>query len=58
MAIGSLATEVSVDQRLVAYSSVAHMGLVPLGIFTHIMEGLVGAVFLKCPTYVLLSYIA
>lgn len=33
-------------KRLVAYSSVAHMGLVPLGIFTHIMEGLVGAVFL------------
>nr|YP_004581284.1 NADH dehydrogenase subunit 4 [Polycyathus sp. MFL-2011]AEG79877.1 NADH dehydrogenase subunit 4 [Polycyathus sp. MFL-2011] len=33
-------------KRLVAYSSVAHMGLVPLGIFTHIMEGLVGAIFL------------
>nr|UUF92208.1 NADH dehydrogenase subunit 4 [Premocyathus sp. IS-2022] len=44
---GGLMTCRQVDfKRLVAYSSVAHMGLVPLGIFTHIIEGLVGAVFL------------
>nr|YP_271943.1 NADH dehydrogenase subunit 4 [Orbicella franksi]BAE16222.1 NADH dehydrogenase subunit 4 [Orbicella franksi]BAE16248.1 NADH dehydrogenase subunit 4 [Orbicella faveolata] len=44
---GGLMTCRQIDfKRLVAYSSVAHMGLVPLGIFTHIMEGLVGAVFL------------
>merc|ERR1712168_1211903 len=33
-------------KRLVAYSSVAHMGLVPLGLFTHVIEGLIGALFL------------
>nr|YP_010461266.1 NADH dehydrogenase subunit 4 [Heterocyathus sulcatus]UUF92197.1 NADH dehydrogenase subunit 4 [Heterocyathus sulcatus] len=44
---GGLMTCRQIDfKRLVAYSSVAHMGLVPLGIFSHIMEGLVGAVFL------------
>nr|YP_010461290.1 NADH dehydrogenase subunit 4 [Caryophyllia scobinosa]UUF92247.1 NADH dehydrogenase subunit 4 [Caryophyllia scobinosa] len=44
---GGLMTCRQVDfKRLVAYSSVAHMGLVPLGVFTHIIEGLVGAVFL------------
>lgn len=33
-------------KRLIAYSSVAHMGLVTLGLFTHTVEGLVAAVFL------------
>ena len=33
-------------KRLIAYSSVAHMGLVPLGLFTHTIEGLVAAVFM------------
>nr|YP_010868445.1 NADH dehydrogenase subunit 4 [Hydrozoanthus antumbrosus]YP_010868470.1 NADH dehydrogenase subunit 4 [Hydrozoanthus tunicans]WGU19943.1 NADH dehydrogenase subunit 4 [Hydrozoanthus antumbrosus]WGU19982.1 NADH dehydrogenase subunit 4 [Hydrozoanthus tunicans] len=44
---GSLTTCRQVDfKRLIAYSSVAHMGLVTLGLFTHTIEGLVAAVFL------------
>nr|QBM10212.1 NADH dehydrogenase subunit 4 [Amplexidiscus fenestrafer] len=44
---GSLITCRQVDfKRLIAYSSVAHMGLVPLGLFTHTIEGLVAAVFM------------
>nr|YP_010127275.1 NADH dehydrogenase subunit 4 [Paraconotrochus antarcticus]QPO84679.1 NADH dehydrogenase subunit 4 [Paraconotrochus antarcticus] len=45
--LGGLTTCRQVDfKRLVAYSSVAHMGLVPLGLFSQTYEGLVGAVFL------------
>nr|QXT43906.1 NADH dehydrogenase subunit 4 [Craspedacusta sowerbii]CUS58536.1 TPA: NADH dehydrogenase subunit 4 [Craspedacusta sowerbii] len=33
-------------KRLIAYSSVAHMGLVTLSIFTHSIEGLVASLFL------------
>lgn len=33
-------------KRLIAYSSVAHMGLVTLSIFTHSVEGLVASLFL------------
>nr|YP_004123208.1 NADH dehydrogenase subunit 4 [Oscarella viridis]ADO51461.1 NADH dehydrogenase subunit 4 [Oscarella viridis] len=44
---GSLTTCRQVDfKRLIAYSSVAHMGLVTLGIFTHTIQGLVAAIFL------------
>nr|QPT85926.1 NADH dehydrogenase subunit 4 [Letepsammia franki]QQK55185.1 NADH dehydrogenase subunit 4 [Letepsammia formosissima]QQK55211.1 NADH dehydrogenase subunit 4 [Letepsammia superstes] len=44
---GGLITCRQVDfKRLIAYSSVAHMGLVPLGLFTHTIEGLVAAVFM------------
>nr|YP_008815406.1 NADH dehydrogenase subunit 4 [Acropora horrida]AGY60801.1 NADH dehydrogenase subunit 4 [Acropora horrida] len=44
---GGLLTCRQVDfKRLIAYSSVAHMGLVPLGLFTHTIEGLVAAVFM------------
>nr|QIN90374.1 NADH dehydrogenase subunit 4 [Relicanthus daphneae] len=44
---GSLTTCRQVDfKRLIAYSSVAHMGLVTLGLFTHTIEGLVAAVFM------------
>ena len=44
---GSLITCRQVDlKRIIAYSSVAHMGLVVLGIFSHTVQGLVGAVFL------------
>nr|YP_010593749.1 NADH dehydrogenase subunit 4 [Dendrobathypathes boutillieri]WAJ54438.1 NADH dehydrogenase subunit 4 [Lillipathes sp. USNM 1457355]WAJ54451.1 NADH dehydrogenase subunit 4 [Dendrobathypathes boutillieri] len=44
---GSLTTCRQVDfKRLIAYSSVAHMGLVTLGLFTHTMEGMVAAVFM------------
>jgi NADH-ubiquinone oxidoreductase chain 4 len=44
---GSLITCRQVDfKRLIAYSSVAHMGLVPLGLFTHTIGGLVAAVFM------------
>lgn len=44
---GSLTTCRQVDmKRLIAYSSVAHMGLVTLGIFTHTVEGSVAAVFM------------
>nr|YP_010133399.1 NADH dehydrogenase subunit 4 [Exaiptasia diaphana]CDG50907.1 NADH dehydrogenase subunit 4 [Exaiptasia diaphana]CDG50921.1 NADH dehydrogenase subunit 4 [Exaiptasia diaphana] len=44
---GSLTTCRQVDlKRLIAYSSVAHMGLVTLGLFTHTVEGLVAAVFM------------
>ena len=44
---GGLMTCRQIDfKRLVAYSSVAHMGLVPLGLFTHVIEGLIGALFL------------
>lgn len=44
---GGLTTCRQVDfKRLIAYSSVAHMGLVTLGIFTHTIEGLVAAVFM------------
>nr|QJS34588.1 NADH dehydrogenase subunit 4 [Phanopathes sp. NB-2020] len=44
---GGLTTCRQVDfKRLIAYSSVAHMGLVTLGLFTHTVEGLVAAVFM------------
>lgn len=44
---GSLTTCRQVDlKRIIAYSSVAHMGLVTLGLFSHTIQGLVGAVFL------------
>ena len=43
----SLTTCRQVDfKRIIAYSSVAHMGLVTLGIFTHTIQGLVSAIFL------------
>ena len=44
---GSLTTCRQVDlKRIIAYSSVAHMGLVTLALFSHTTQGLVGAVFL------------
>nr|YP_004935624.1 NADH dehydrogenase subunit 4 [Eunapius subterraneus]ACY35556.1 NADH dehydrogenase subunit 4 [Eunapius subterraneus] len=44
---GSLTTCRQVDlKRVIAYSSVAHMGLVTLGIFSHTIQGLVAAIFL------------
>nr|CAD1874631.1 nad4 [Tethya wilhelma] len=44
---GSLTTCRQVDlKRIIAYSSVAHMGLVVLGLFSHTVQGLVAAVFL------------
>nr|YP_001648581.1 NADH dehydrogenase subunit 4 [Ectyoplasia ferox]ABW76587.1 NADH dehydrogenase subunit 4 [Ectyoplasia ferox] len=44
---GSLTTCRQVDlKRIIAYSSVAHMGLVTLGVFTHTMTGIVAAIFL------------
>ena len=44
--LGSLTTCRQTDmKRLIAYSSVAHMGLVTLGIFTHTLEGLTAAIF-------------
>lgn len=44
---GSLTTCRQVDlKRIIAYSSVAHMGLVTLGVFSHTLQGLVSAVFL------------
>nr|YP_001648495.1 NADH dehydrogenase subunit 4 [Topsentia ophiraphidites]ABW83857.1 NADH dehydrogenase subunit 4 [Topsentia ophiraphidites] len=44
---GSLTTCRQVDlKRIIAYSSVAHMGLVTLGIFSHTVQGLVAAIFL------------
>ena len=44
---GSLITCRQVDlKRIIAYSSVAHMGLVTLGLFSHTVQGLVAAVFL------------
>jgi NADH-ubiquinone oxidoreductase chain 4 len=44
---GSLTTCRQVDlKRIIAYSSVAHMGLVTLGIFSHTIQGLVAAIFL------------
>ena len=44
---GSLTTCRQVDlKRIIAYSSVAHMGLVTLGLFSHTIQGLVAAVFL------------
>ena len=33
-------------KRLIAYSSVAHMGIVTIGLFTHTMEGLIASIFL------------
>nr|YP_009158765.1 NADH dehydrogenase subunit 4 [Crella elegans]AKO90222.1 NADH dehydrogenase subunit 4 [Crella elegans] len=44
---GSLTTCRQVDlKRIIAYSSVAHMGIVTLGIFSHTIQGLVAAIFL------------
>ena len=44
---GGLTTCRQVDlKRLIAYSSVAHMGLVTLGFFSHTIQGLVAAIFL------------
>ena len=33
-------------KRIIVYSSVAHMGLVTLAIFSHTIQGLVAAIFL------------
>ena len=44
---GGLTTCRQVDlKRIIAYSSVAHMGLVTLGLFSHTIQGLVAAIFL------------
>lgn len=44
---GSLTTCRQIDlKRIIAYSSVAHMGLVTLGIFSHTLIGTVAAIFL------------
>jgi len=44
---GGLTTCRQVDfKRIIAYSSVAHMGLVTLGLFSHTSQGLVAAIFL------------
>jgi NADH-ubiquinone oxidoreductase chain 4 len=44
---GSLTTCRQIDlKRIIAYSSVAHMGLVTLGIFSHTLIGIVAAIFL------------
>lgn len=44
---GSLTTCRQVDfKRIIAYSSVAHMGLVTLGIFSHSTQGLIAAIYL------------
>nr|WGH72471.1 NADH dehydrogenase subunit 4 [Corymbophyton bruuni] len=44
---GSLTTCRQVDaKRLIAYSSVAHMGIVTIGLLTHTMEGLIASIFL------------
>ncbi len=44
---GGLTTCRQVDlKRTIAYSSVAHMGLVTLGIFSHTIQGLAAAIFL------------
>lgn len=44
---GSLTTCRQVDlKRIIAYSSVAHMGLVSLGLFSHTIQGLQAAIFL------------
>jgi NADH-quinone oxidoreductase subunit M len=46
---GSLVAMVQPDvKKLVAYSSVAHMGFVVLGIFTFSMSGIEGATYLMC----------
>ena len=48
---GSLTTCRQVDlKRIVAYSSVAHMGLVTLSLFSHTVQGLVAAVFFNVST--------
>ena len=44
---GSLTTCRQIDlKRVIAYSSIAHMGLVTLGVFTHTVQGLVGSIYL------------
>lgn len=44
---GSLTTCRQVDfKRIIAYSSIAHMGLVTLGIFSHSAQGLIAAIYL------------
>jgi proton-translocating NADH-quinone oxidoreductase chain M len=44
---GSLTTIVQVDlKKIIAYSSVAHMNFVTLGLFTNSLEGIEGAIFL------------
>ena len=44
---GSLTTCRQVDlKRIIAYSSVAHMGLVTLSLFSHTVQDLVAAIFL------------
>nr|YP_004123488.1 NADH dehydrogenase subunit 4 [Halisarca harmelini]ADT81739.1 NADH dehydrogenase subunit 4 [Halisarca harmelini] len=44
---GSLTTCRQVDlKRIIAYSSIAHMGLVTLGIFSHTLYGLMAAIYL------------
>ena len=44
---GSLTTCRQVDlKRIIAYSSIAHMGLVTLGIFSHTIQGLMAAIYL------------
>ena len=55
---GGLTTCRQVDlKRLIAYSSVAHMGLVTLGVFSHTIQGLVAAIFLMLAHgYILTMY--
>ena len=44
---GSIITIKQTDiKRLIAYSSVSHMGFVTLGIFSHTIEGLIAAIFI------------
>ena len=44
---GSLVTCRQIDlKRIIAYSSIAHMGLVTLGVFSHTVEGLIGGIVL------------
>jgi NADH:ubiquinone oxidoreductase subunit 4 (subunit M) len=44
---GALTTCRQIDiKRLIAYSSVSHMGLVTIGIFSHSIEGLVGSMLM------------
>ena len=46
MLVGNLAALAQTDmKRLIAYSSVAHMGIIIIGIFTFTVEGIEGALF-------------
>jgi len=44
---GALSTCRQIDiKRLIAYSSVSHMGFVTIGIFTHSIEGLIASILI------------